>query len=274
MDSSLPIGLFDSGVGGLTVLKALRELLPNENFVYLGDTARVPYGIKSRDTIVRYSIGAASKLASYGVKMIVIACNTAASAALSVLRKELAPIPVLGVIEPGAEAATNATRNGRICVVGTEATIRGQAYQKAIRRRMPKANVIGRACTLLVPLAEEGWLDGEITEKIIRRYLAEIFGEGAPAPDALLLGCTHFPLFMKPLSRIVGENVAIVDSASSTARAARKQLEETAMLNQKGGRRRLRLLTTDNPERFATAGSLFLGRQLLLEEIELVDLQG
>ena len=187
--ASLPIGIFDSGMGGLTVLKAISGRLPGENLLYLGDTARLPYGTKSRDTIIRYTLKAAGRLVDEGVKMLVVACNTATSAALPELREHFAPLPVLGVVRPGAEAAVAASRNKRIVVIATEATIAGGAYQQAIASLCPEARVQGRACTLFVPLAEEGWMDGPIVEGIASRYLGDLFSPGRPdRPDTLVLG--------------------------------------------------------------------------------------
>ena len=202
--SRLPIGLFDSGMGGLTVFKALAERLPHEDLLYLGDTARLPYGTKGRDTIIRYTLKAAQKLVDMGVKMLVIACNTATSAALEAVREQFAPLPVMGVVAPGAQAAAQASTNGHIVVVATEATIAGGAYQHAIARIRPEAIVTGRACTLFVPLAEEGWMNGPIVEGVASRYLADIFSPDGmaasqAAPDTLLLGCTHFPLLQQAL---------------------------------------------------------------------------
>lgn len=271
MNASLPIGLFDSGVGGLTVFKAMRRLLPNESLIYLGDTARVPYGTKSRQTIARYTLMAAQKLADCGVKMLVVACNTATSAALDLAREKFSPIPVIGVIEPGAKAACAATRNGRIGVIGTEATINGQAYQRAISRILPKARISTKACTLLVPLAEEGWVSGEIAELVAARYLGELFGQAEEKPDTLLLGCTHFPLFAETLQKKAGQDVKIVDSATATALAVAAELERLHMANP-GGSATERFLTTDNPERFASTGGRFLGEELSAGDIELVDL--
>ncbi|MDE5831491.1 MAG: glutamate racemase, partial [Desulfovibrio sp.] len=224
LSASLPIGLFDSGVGGLTVFKAVRDLLPRETLVYLGDTARVPYGVKSKDTIVKYTLGAAEKLREQNIKALIIACNTATSAALPTLREYLGSIPVIGVIDPGAEAAVRVSENKKIAVIGTEATIRAKAYQKAIARISPGTRVVSRACTLFVPLAEEGWLSGEATEKICEKYLGDIFAD-ADAPDTLLLGCTHFPLLIPALRKVVGEKVKIVDSSKATALRARDALE-------------------------------------------------
>lgn len=261
----LPVALFDSGMGGLTVLKAVRALLPAENLVYLGDTARLPYGTKGRDTIVRYTLKASEKAVERGAKLLVIACNTATAAALPVLRQKY-DIPVLGVIGPGARAAVAATRNGRIAVLATEATIRDGAYQRAIKRIAPNASVLSRACTLLVPLAEEGWYEGNVARDVLERYLDGLFEAGGP--DTLLLGCTHFPLFKKQLRRMLPET-AIVDSAEVTAREVAQKLKESGIA--RSGVGTCRYLTTDNPERFAALGALFLGAPLD-QAVELVDL--
>lgn len=268
-----PIALFDSGVGGLTVFRAIRELLPQESLVYLGDTARVPYGIKSPATICRYTESAASRLLDYGIKMIVIACNTATAAALPILREKFAPLPVFGVIEPGAEAAARATRNGRIAIIATEATIQGRAYQKAIAEICPQARTIARACTLFVSLAEEGWANGPIADAVAQRYIGDLFQtkkSRKSLPDTLLLGCTHFPLFRQTLEKIAGPETSIVDSAQATARKVMQELRSRKLFASQGGRDKF--LTTDNPDRFARAGSLFLNRRLDAADIELVEL--
>lgn len=275
--SRLPIGLFDSGMGGLTVFKALAERLPHEDLLYLGDTARLPYGTKGRDTIIRYTLKAAQKLVDMGVKMLVIACNTATSAALEAVREQFAPLPVMGVVAPGAQAAAQASVNGHIVVVATEATIAGGAYQQAISRIRPEAVVTGRACTLFVPLAEEGWMNGPIVEGVANRYLADIFaphcnGASSAAPDTLLLGCTHFPLLQEALQNVVGPQVRIVDSAATTALRVAEELKATNLLSRGNGPARYSFLTTDNTARFARTGSLFLGRELGHDEVSLVDL--
>lgn len=273
--SSLPIALFDSGVGGLTVLAAVAKRLPCERLLYLGDTARVPYGTRSRETIIRYTLMAASRLLKHGAKMLVVACNTATSAALPALRKTFASIPVLGVIEPGAEAAIAASNNGHIAVIATEATIKGGAYQREISRRLPGARVTGRACTLFVPLAEEGWINGEITEMIARRYLADIFEQAdeSARPDTLLLGCTHFPLLLNPLRKVAGGTVRVVDSAAATAASVAKELAKRSLLRKSANPGWQRFLVTDNVERFAATGEIFLGRSIPEEELTLIDLQ-
>ena len=274
--SRLPIGLFDSGMGGLTVFKALAERLPHEDLLYLGDTARLPYGTKGRDTIIRYTLKAAQKLVDMGVKMLVIACNTATAAALSAVREQFAPLPVMGVVAPGAQAAAQTSVNGHIVVVATEATIAGGAYQQAIARIRPEAIVTGRACTLFVPLAEEGWMNGPLVEGVASRYLSDIFAPEVAAshaaPDTLLLGCTHFPLLQEALQNVVGPQVRIVDSAAITALRVAEELQATNLLRQGTGPAHYRFLTTDNTTRFARTGSLFLGRELADAEVSLVDL--
>lgn len=275
--TDLPIAIFDSGVGGLTVLKAIKELLPRENLIYLGDTARVPYGTKSRETIIRYTMMCAEKLTTCGAKMLVVACNTATSFALEALREKFAPMPVMGVVEPGARAAVAASRNGRIAVIGTEATIRGGAYQRAIGDILPESVVIARACTLLVPLAEEGWVDGDVAEETARRYLADIFSrenlDETQGPDTLLLGCTHFPLFLRTLAKITGTGVRIVDSARATAMAVESELKHRDLERRNPAKPQIRFLTTDNRERFARTGGLFLGAGIMTGHVELVDLR-
>ncbi len=268
--NSAPIGVFDSGVGGLTVLRALRAQLPNESFLYLGDTARLPYGTKSRDSVLRYSLQASEFLVGRGVKYLVIACNTASSVAVEDLRARFAPMPVLGVIEPGAAAGVQATKSGAIAVIATEGTVRGGAYQRCIAQLDPRVRTIAKACSLFVSLAEEGWVDGPIVEAIARRYLDELF-ETDPTIDTLLLGCTHFPVLIDALRKVVGAHVAIVDSAATTAMALAAQLRE-ANLDSEGGAPRVSLLATDGQERFARVGSRFLGESFEPSDVEIVDL--
>jgi glutamate racemase len=274
---SAPIGVFDSGVGGLTVLKALGSELPGETFIYLGDTARLPYGTKSPETVVRYSVQAAGKLESFGIKALVVACNTASAVGLPAIRERLSGIPVIGVIEPGAEAACRTSKSGHIAVIGTEGTVRGGAYQEAIQRRRPDAKVSARATQLFVALAEEGMHEGPIAEGVARHYLDAIFdppgaapGSGA-APDTLVLGCTHFPMLVHAIRAAVGTSVRIVDSAATTAKSVREQLAGARLLTG-SGRTMVRFLATDSPERFARVGTRFLGQTLSPENVELVDL--
>lgn len=266
-----PIGIFDSGVGGMTVLRALLERLPQENYRFLGDTARLPYGTKGRNTIIEYTLRAAGRLVDMGpVKMLVVACNTASSVALPALHERFPHIPVLGVIKPGARAAVQASRNGHIAVLATEATVRGGAYVEAIHALNPAARVQSRACTLFVSLAEEGWLKGDVVEGVVRRYIGDLFA-GADRPDTLLLGCTHFPLLQGAIANVVGPDVAIVDSARTTAEAVSEILrtQGLAATRQKGS---VRFMATDNVRRFAATGGLFLGRKLAEEDVELVDI--
>jgi glutamate racemase len=265
-----PIGVFDSGMGGLTVMRALTTRLPNESFVYLGDTARLPYGSKSADTVRRYAVQCARALMQHRIKLLVVACNTASATALPALADVLKPLPVLGVIEPGAEAAVKAAPSGRIAVIATEGTVNGGAYQRAIHQRNPAAVVTQQACPLFVALAEEGLTEGPIVELAAKRYLDPVLG-GA-SPECLVLGCTHFPVLKATIARVVGSSVKLVDSAETTAIATERLLNERG-LSRTGGARTLRFLATDAPERFARVGELFLGAKIPASEVELVDLE-
>lgn len=281
--ATLPIGLFDSGVGGLTVLAALRERLPFEHYCYLGDTARLPYGTKSSGTVLRYSLQTTEKLVERNIKLLVVACNTATAAALPALREAYAPLPVIGVVEPGARAACKAVNGksggGNIIVMGTESTIRGGAYTKAIQAINPGARVTGVPCSLFVSLAEEGWMTGSIAEAIAERYLAPVLAKGRP--DCIVLGCTHFPPLAPAIASVAGPGVPLVDSAATTAEAVQAALRELGLLRpeeagegqvQGGSPERLHFLTTDAPERFARVGSLFLGMKLDSADLELITL--
>ncbi len=269
-DRNLPIGLFDSGVGGLTVLEALRRRLPGEDLLYLGDTARLPYGTKSAETITRYALQATRKLVERRVKALVVACNTATSVALPALEQAFADIPVIGVVEPGAQAACAASRNGHIAVMATASTTREGAYRRAILARRPEATVLGIATQLLVPMAEEGWFDGPLVEGVIARYLDPVFATDA-APDCLVLGCTHFPLLIRPVRAVVGPEVSLVDSAATTAQAVETTLRAADLFRETPGGS-IRFLTTDDVHRFAATGSLFLGMPITAADVQLVDL--
>jgi glutamate racemase len=268
--AQLPIGVFDSGVGGLTVLRALRSQLPGEEFVYLGDTARLPYGTKSASSVERYSIQAAQFLVSRGIKCLVVACNTASAVALDALRCAFAPLPVIGVVDPGASAACAASRSGHIAVLATEGTVQGGAYQRAIARLRSDAVVYAQPCSLIVALAEEGWNEGPIAEAIARRYLEDILTD--ERIDTLLLGCTHFPVLTSTLARVVGSSVDIVDSARTTAAVLADQLKLNDLLRTGSKASAPRLMATDGAERFARVGSRFLGERFLAGEVEVVDL--
>jgi len=267
----LAIGVFDSGVGGLTVLKAIHEALPTEDLVYLGDTARLPYGTKSSASISRYACQATTHLQQNNIKLLVVACNTASAVALGALREQMRPLPVLGVIEPGAQAAIQARPGGRHLVLATEATVRLGAYRAALLDQDPAATVTELACELLVSLAEEGWNDGEIAESILQRYLAEL-DESARHPDSVILGCTHFPLLRDTFSAVFDPGVSIVDSASTTAAAVLELLESSALLNGQSSEGSLKLLATDGVTRFARVGGQFLGHDLNARDIVLTDL--
>lgn len=265
------IGVFDSGVGGLTVLAALTAELPAQSFVYLGDTARLPYGTKSPETVVRYALKAAEALRSYRIDCLVIACNTASAVSLPAIRERIDNVPVIGVIEPGAEAACAASRCGRIGVIATEGTVRGAAYGEAIRRRRPDAQLTAVPAPLFVALAEEGLCEGPIAEAVAHHYLDPLFRSRAEPPDTLVLGCTHFPMLAGAIRRVLGPQVAIVDSAQTTARHVRRALQASGR-GSGGARGSVRLLATDAPQRFARIGSRFLDRFIEPRQVELIDL--
>ncbi len=222
-----PIGVFDSGVGRLTVAREIMRQLPGERLIYFGDTARVPYGSKSKETITRYSRQIIRFLQEKGVKAIVVACNTASALALPQIRTEIA-IPIIGVVKPGAKVAAETTRNGRIGVIGTEATIGSQIYTRVIHEHNPKAEVIGKPCPLFVPLVEEGWRKDPITEEIARRYLDSFQSSDI---DTMIMGCTHYPLLRSTLRRILGESVTLVNPAYETAQSLKALLEEQDLVN-------------------------------------------
>lgn len=257
------IGVFDSGFGGLTVLKALLEHLPKAAYTYFGDTARLPYGSKSVETVARYAVEAARFLEKRDATLLVIACNTATALALPQIESAVG-IPVLGVIEPGANSAARLSKNKKAVVIGTEATVSSHAYKGALAKRAMKS--FEKACPLLVPLIEEGWVDHPVTEDVARIYLNEAFGQDFSKADVLLLGCTHYPLIKPLLSRIVPAHVAIVDSAESTARAA-------AAMNgaEPGGTSQIDFFVTDSVEKFRRLGARFLGQPIL--QVEHVDLR-
>ncbi|HEX3816879.1 MAG TPA: glutamate racemase [Chthoniobacterales bacterium] len=245
-EPSQPIGVFDSGIGGLTVVRALRELLPNEKIFYLGDTARVPYGGKSAATVERYSLEMIAMLLAENCKAIVVACNTSSALALPRL-EERSPVPVTGVIRPGAEAAVAATRNGHVGVIGTRATIKSGAYERAIAAIDPAIEVTARACPLFVPLTEEGWLESTVTDAVIRQYLEPLLAEGI---DTLVLGCTHYPLLRPAIARFLGNAVTLVDSAQNCAAAVKQLLEGAELLARPASTGRLAVALTDPPDAF------------------------
>jgi glutamate racemase len=269
------IGVFDSGVGGLTVVRALRFSLPGEDIVYLGDTARVPYGSKSPRTVEKYSLACQQFLLDRGVKLVLIACNTASATALPAL-SAASPVPVIGAVEPGAASALAATSSGRIGVIGTLGTVRSGAYASAIAARDPRAKLSALACPLLVPLAEEGWVDDEVAALVARRYLAQLFAAD-PHIDTLVLGCTHYPLLRDVIARVLRElvthDVVIVDSASAmAAQAAAASVlmpQPTGVENQRARAGRLDCYATDT-SRLDELAPRFLGEPIT--KFELVDL--
>lgn len=263
----LAIGVFDSGMGGLTVLKALRAHLPQESFIYLGDTARLPYGTKSPDTVKQYAMQMAKLLVERRIKALVIACNTATTAALPHLQNILTDIPVLGVVAPGAAAAVAATRNNRIAVLATETTIASKAYQELILKNLPNAIINTRACSVLVALAEEGMVDNTVAREALKHYLEDYTDE-----DAVLLGCTHFPVFKPLLTSILPKGVAIVDSAQATANSLEILLQGKNLINDDlNALSSTHYLVTDSVKRFQKVGEIFLGESLKHQDIELVD---
>jgi glutamate racemase len=269
MDAASPIGVFDSGIGGLTVLRALRTLLPEERLIYLGDTARLPYGAKSAETVIRYATQTTAALVARGVKLAVVACNTASAAALPVLQAAFAPVPIVGVVEPGARAALTVTRTGRIGVLATEGTVRGGAYVRALQALGPAVQVQQAACPLFVALAEEGWTSGEVPRLAAERYVRPLLGpEGA---DTLILGCTHFPLLAPAIASVAGPGVALVDGALMAAQETQAILHARRALRS-GASLPVRFLATDSPERFARVGAAFLGAPIDPAQVELIDL--
>lgn len=261
-DAAAPIGVFDSGLGGLTVAHAIMRRLPNESIVYFGDTARVPYGPKSPDTVRRYSREIAAFLLEQGVKGIVVACNTATAHALPMLRQELR-VPVLGVVEPGARAAVRATRSGRIGVIATEGTIRSGAYERAIHEASPSATITALACPLFVPLVEEGWTDHEATRLVAREYLSPIRRHGV---DTLVLGCTHYPLLKPLIAGVVGPSVQLIDSAEETAADTERMLREFGLWSP-GSEASYRFVASDDPQQFLGLGQRFFGDTIERVEI-------
>jgi glutamate racemase len=262
-----PIGIFDSGIGGLTVAHAVYERLPGESTIYFGDTARVPYGPKSPETVRRYSLEILRWLLDQGVKAVVIACNTSTAHALDALQAE-SPVPVIGVIEPGARAAAAASRGGPVGVIGTAGTIASNAYARAIRRARPNARVEQRACPLFVPLVEEGWFEHPAAELIARDYLAPLHDAGV---DALVLGCTHYPLLKPLLQRVMGADVRLIDSGEETASVVAATLEEAGIAAPPGSEAWHRFAVSDDEARFRQVGSRFLGDRLSAAELVAVD---
>lgn len=266
------IGVFDSGFGGLTVLKELVSLVPDADYLYFGDTARLPYGSKSAETVAKYALGATSFLEQHGAEMLVIACNTATALALPQIQ-QASRVRVEGVVEPGSKRADAASEKRKVVVIGTEATVSSHAYRKALEARGMEARE--KACPLLVPLVEEGWVEHPVTEEVARIYLSEAFADGFDAADVLVLGCTHYPLIKPVLRRAAPKHVTIVDSAESTAHVVRDHLNthplDTAPGEEKRQGTRMKFFATDSVEKFRRLGSRFLGYPV--DDVEHVDLK-
>ena len=260
-----PIGIFDSGIGGLTVVKQLMRLLPNEQIVYFGDTARIPYGTKSKRLIEQYALEDARFLLQYDVKAVVVACNTASSLAMDVLDKEL-DIPVIGVVVPGAQTAATLTQNQKVGVIGTLATINSGSYSKEINRLNRNISVSGQPCPLLVPLVEEGWLDDYVTILALKKYLNNLIAEKI---DTLILGCTHYPLLEKTIQSVMGPDVQLIDSGKETAKEVKSLLIKNGILNNSGRVKENKFFVSDIPAKFEEIGSRFLGQEL--NNVERVD---
>ena len=267
-DSSAPIGVFDSGVGGLTVVQELTRRMPHESIIYFGDTARVPYGPKSADTVRRYSSEATAYLTSRGVKAVVMACNTATAHAYDMLAAKL-DVPVIGVVQPGARAAAAATHTGRIGVIGTMGTIRSGAYDFAVRALLPEARVYAQPCPLFVPLVEEGWSQTQVARLVAEEYLAPLKEVDI---DVLILGCTHYPLLRPLLTEVMGPGVTLVDSAAETAVEFESMLGSQGLLAPLGGAGELHFVASDSPLRFREVGRRFLGD--LVRDVEHFDVEG
>jgi glutamate racemase len=253
-----PIGIFDSGVGGLTVYRAIEKRLPNESLIYLGDTARIPYGVRSAATIERYALECATFVQARGVKAIVIACNTASALAANSLRSHF-EIPITGVIRPGSRRAVEQTRNGHIGVIATEATVGSGAYERAMLALRGGLEITSRACPLFVPLAEEGWINHPVTRQVAEEYLAELRSSGV---DTLVLGCTHYPILRPVIEQTMGDHISYVDSGEAVADEVAKMLEERGLIRKDDGPRVEEFYVTDSADRFRRVAELFLGRPL------------
>jgi glutamate racemase len=257
-NANKPIGIFDSGLGGLTVAKEVIKQLPHEDIVYFGDTARVPYGNKSKKTITRFSLDNAAFLSKRNVKIIIVACNTSSSLSLQALKKKL-NIPVLGVIEPAVKKALEVSQNKKIGIIGTKSTINSMAYEKRIKRLDKKNKTFSRSCPLFVPLVEEGWLDKKITRDVAGIYLENFKKKNI---DTLILACTHYPLLKKVIAKVVGPKVNLIDSANEVAREVRLILEKNDMLNKRTGKAKYSYYVSDESEQFARIGARFLGKKI------------
>jgi glutamate racemase len=280
--ADLPIGVFDSGVGGLSVFMALRRHLPRESLLYLGDMARLPYGTKGAHTVARYAEQAADILVQRGIKMLVVACNTASAVALDRLAERFSGLAVVGVIAPGAAAAAAASQNRHIAIIATEGTVRGGAYERALAALDPKLTVTSLACQLFVALAEEGWNQDPIAEQVALRYLAPLFPplqvrdksppHRVPTPDCLVLGCTHFPFLLPAIRKVIGAQISVIDSGEATAVFIARWLAQHKLGRSQNRPAHLHFMSTDTPERFARLAQAFAVPDISVADIELVNL--
>lgn len=266
-NKSAPIGIFDSGIGGLTVAKRVMSILPNENIIYFGDTARVPYGSKSNSTVIEYSIQDAQFLIKKNVKLIIVACNTASSVALDTLREKF-DIPIIGMIEPGANLALETTKNGKIGVIGTNATINNKAYSEKLKTLDSKIKVFEKACPLFVPIAEEGWLDHAATKLIAKEYLQDFIDNDV---DTLVLGCTHYPLLATTIQEIMGEKVVLIDSGFAASLQVENHLKGRGIRNDSVQLGQKEFYVSDLPDKFKSVAERFLGSELT--HIEKIDVE-
>jgi len=269
MNRTAPIGFFDSGIGGLSVVKSVSTLLPNENIIYFGDTARVPYGSKSNDTVIEYSIQAANFLLRKNIKLLVVACNTASSVALKELRRFLT-IPVIGMITPGSKMAVEATINGRIGVIGTRSTINNKAYTNEMLKLNPKLKIFDSACPFFVPLAEEGWIDSKVTELVAKEYLLPLKEKNI---DTLILGCTHYPILTNVIQKVVGKKVRLIDSGSPASKLVENYLAGRGLLNTSNQQGQSEFYVSDIPTKFKEVAERFLGKKIKdIHKVELEEL--
>ena len=264
--NTCPIGIFDSGLGGLTIFKTISRTLPHENLIYFGDTMNVPYGSKSKKAVTRFSLAIARFLQTQKVKLIVVACNTASALALPQLQKQIS-VPVIGVIEPGAQKAFQSTRNGKIAVLATEATVRSLSYPKALKRFNKNLQIIQQACPVFVPLIEEGWIHPAAGEQIITDYLRPVIKNQA---DTVILGCTHYPVIKRRIARQLGKQVRLVDSAEAVAEKVKNYLAQNNLLNP-AGRGKLTLYASDDPARFKHLAKHIVGRTLPRVQLKKLD---
>ena len=270
INTALPIGVFDSGMGGLTVLRELVNHLPNESFLYLGDTARLPYGTKSQETVVRYASQMALLLVTQGIKLLVLACNTASTAALPYLQKQFPDIPIIGVVEPGARAAVNATKNNKVALLATDTTIQSGIYQNMLRSLNPAIAIITQTCGLFVALAEEGCINDDIALLVTQKYLEPVINNNHHHCDSVILGCTHFPVFMQSFSTIFGTGVNIINSATATAETV-KLIVKKMNLESTTPQPTISFFVTDAPQRFIRVGEIFFGQYINPETVQLID---